>query len=263
MPLPSPLITLTTDFGTRDSYVASMKGVILAICPQARMVDLSHDLPAGDIAEGAFFLGEALRHFPKDTIHIAVIDPGVGTDRRALAVRIGGRMVVCPDNGLLTLAARRENMEGAWSIENETFMRTPVSQTFHGRDVFAPAAAHLALGRDPSELGPKIHDEITKFSLPEAEPDGDGSIVAKIIHVDRFGNLITNIPREMVEDLSEVEILLGKTCIPGLSRTYSDGNENQALALIGSYDYLEIAVNGASAADLLEFGRGETVLLRG
>lgn len=182
-----PLVTLTTDFGTRDPYVAAMKGVIATLCPPARIVDLSHELPAQDIHAAAFFLAGAVPYFPPETVHVIVVDPGVGTARLPLAVRAGGQYFVCPDNGLLTLVLRTLSLEAAYTIANPDFMRSNISATFHGRDIFAPAAASLAAGASIAEIGAPV-EKLVPLDVPEPRIAG-GKVTGEIAHVDRFGKL--------------------------------------------------------------------------
>ena len=189
---PRPLITLLTDFGTRDAYVGSLKGVILSLNPEVRLVDLSHEVDPQDIRAGAFMLAEAAAYFPPGTIHLAVVDPGVGSRRRALAARCRGHYWVGPDNGLFHLIFNRAPDLAMVSLENPAYFRPRVSATFHGRDIFAPVAAHLSLGVDLDDFGPRVTDPVS-LAFPEPE-FGPETIQGEIISVDRFGNLISNIP---------------------------------------------------------------------
>src|SRR5690606_13925034 len=190
--LPMPrLVTLTTDFGARDPYVAAMKGALLDGCPGLQLVDLSHEIAAHDVLEGALFLEAAVPYFPAGTVHLVVVDPGVGSDRRALAASVLDQVVVCPDSGVLTLLARAHGLDEVRAIESPEFRRAEVSRTFHGRDIFAPAAARLACGAPLGDAGPRLERIV---ELPVPEPVADGSTVrGEVIHVDRFGNLITNL----------------------------------------------------------------------
>ena len=256
----SNLVTLTTDFGTRDPYVAAMKGVLLRTCPELRVLDLGHEIAPHDVLEGALFLAGALPHFPAGTVHVAVVDPGVGGERRPIAVRAGGQTVVCPDNGLLTLFLRAYEREAAHVIANVEFMAAEVSATFHGRDIFAPAAARLACGASLEAAGPPLESIVTLY-VPEPTRAADGAVHGEVIHVDRFGNAITNIPRVVAEATERAKIHVAGRSLGGLRRTYVDVAAGRPLALIGSSGHLEIAVNGGSAATGLGLRRGDGVEL--
>ena len=254
-------VTLTTDFGTRDSYVAQLKGVLLAGCEGLRVHDLTHEIAPQDVLEGALFLAAAVPTFPPGTVHLAVIDPGVGTDRRATAATVGGQHVVCPDNGLLTLLTRRVTIEEVRSIERASLRREPVSPTFHGRDLFAPAAAFLACGGALEELGPAVGNPV-ELPLPQPHAEG-GRIVGEVLHIDRFGNAITNLGRSEIEAVARgraVRVEAAGRLLP-LARTYGDVAEGEALALIGSADLLELAVRERSAAEALGLSRGSEVVV--
>ena len=255
----SGIVTLTTDFGTRDPYVAQLKGVLLARCEGVRVHDLTHEIAPQDVLGGALFLAAAVPAFPPGTVHLAVVDPGVGTARRAIAAIAGGQRVVCPDNGLLTLLARRETIEETRSIENPSLRRAPVSPTFHGRDLFAPAAAFLACGGALEDLGPRV-DVPVELPLPRPRSEGD-RLAGEVLRIDRFGNAITNLARSDVEAVAAGRVIHvegGGRRLP-LARTYGDVAEGEALALIGSADLLEVAVRGGSAAAALGLGRGSEV----
>ena len=256
----SGIVTLTTDFGTRDPYVAQLKGVLLAHCEGVRIPDLTHEIAPQDVLEGALFLAAAVPAFPRGTVHLAVVDPGVGTARRAIAASVSGQHVVCPDNGLLTLLARRTDIEEVRSLENPSLRREPVSPTFHGRDLFAPAAAFLACGGALEELGPPV-DAPVELPLPRPRIEGE-RLTGEVLHIDRFGNAITNLASSDVEAaagrVSHVEA--GGRQLP-LARTYGDVPEGEALALIGSADLLEVAIRGGSAATALGLGRGSEVTI--
>lgn len=249
-------VTLTTDFGSRDTYVAAMKGVVLGICPEAQIVDLSHDIPPQSIREGALFVAGAMPYFPAGTIHVVVVDPGVGSQRRAVGVRAGDQYFVCPDNGLLTLFQRQFPVQAAHAIVEPRFRLPRLSSTFHGRDLFAPAAAHLARGVALEEFGPPV-DDLVRLELPEPVRQGN-AVEGEVIHVDRFGNLISNIPRAMIGDPEgrTIRVKVEGKELSGLSRTYSDVAAGQPLILFGSSDLLEVAVNGGSAAAVLGIAVG-------
>lgn len=259
----APIITLTTDFGLSDPYVASVKGVILSINPRARLVDISHQVPPQDILHGAFLLSTAWRSFPKGTLHLAVVDPGVGTKRKAVAVSFKGHSFLAPDNGLLSLvlgggaSSTLPSQARAYAITNPRYRLKRVSSTFHGRDIFAPAAAHLSRGLPIRRLGPSLKRLVTlDVAFPVRERDG--SLRGAVLHVDAFGNLVTNIRKEDAKGDITVEVA-GKS-IPKLSETFADAVG--LLALWGSSDYLEIAVRNGNAAALLGVKRGDPALVR-
>ena len=260
---PRPLITLLTDFGARDAYVASMKGVILSLNPHAVLVDLSHEVPPQDIRAGAFMLAEAAAYFPPGAIHLAVVDPGVGSRRRALAARCRGHYWVGPDNGLFHLIFSRAPDLAMVSLENPAYFRPRVSATFHGRDIFAPVAAHLSLGVDLDDFGPRLYDAV---SLAFPEPIfGPEAIQGEIISVDRFGNLVSNIGAGDLTSWSgdrDVRLKAGSLTIEGLARTYADAAPGEFLALAGSHGFVEIACALDNAARRLQAGVGLAVSIR-
>lgn len=233
-----------------------MKGVILGIAPAARIVDLTHSVPPQDVRTGAYHLATVVPYFPDGTIHVAVVDPGVGSARHAVAVETERALFVAPDNGLLSLALRIAPTQRIVRIENPDMMRPDVSATFHGRDVFAPAAAHLAAGMPLTELGPETDDLMLP---PDIEPHREGG---RIHHIDRFGNLVTNIPAGMLA-ATPPRIVLGTTAIDGLSTSYAGVEDGTPLALIGSHGFLEIAVCNAHAAGTLGADIGDSVEVEG
>jgi len=250
-------ITLLTDFGTADGYVAAIKGVISAIAPAVPIDDAAHDIPPGDIWAAAWALARYWRFYPPETVHLVVVDPGVGGDRRPIVAEVDGRLFVAPDNGVLTRVLADVAPSGLFLIENERYRRPTVAATFHGRDLFAPAAAYLAQGIAPAELGPPISDPVL---LPLREPVRSGNrAIGEVVHVDRFGNLITNLPAAWCRGAIEVRIA-GRSVGP-LRRTYVDAAPGELLALVGSADLVEVAARDASAAALLGVGRGETVIV--
>ena len=256
------VIALLTDFGTSDYFVGAVKGVILSINPSASIVDISHDLPAQDIEAGAFTLFAAHSSFPRGTIFIGVIDPGVGSSRRPIVVEAGEQLFVGPDNGLFTYVYEH-SAHKTFHLTAEKYFRHPVSATFHGRDIFAPVAAHLSTGMKPNDFGPEIGDEVRLSSLNPVRSKG-GVWKAKIIHIDTFGNCITNIRRPLLgstkEDRMKLEVK-GKT-VNSFRKFFSDGSDGKKLfALWGSAGFLEIAAQNRSAADLLKAKRGDTVRL--
>lgn len=254
------LITLTSDFGYRDPWAACMKGVILSIAPETRLVDLSHGIAPQNILEGALFLAAALPTFPSGTIHVAVVDPGVGTARKPIIAQCGGQFVVCPDNGLLTLIERTHPVEAAVAIETPAFIAANPSATFHGRDIFAPAAAHLALGVALADFGPAVGERI-KIPVPEATLDKNGQLHGEVIHVDRFGNCITNICRDMVPGDSDYRVQVAAATLPTILRTYGDAPPGTLMALFGSSGHLEIAISMDNAARMLQLDPGTPVTL--
>jgi S-adenosylmethionine hydrolase len=247
-----PRLTLLTDFGTADGYAAAMKGVVAAICPAAVIDDASHDIAPVEAA--AWALARYWRLYPPGTVHVVVVDPGVGGTRRALAVRAGERLLVLPDNGVATRVLEESQHWDAVAIQERRFLREPVSRTFHGRDVFAPAAAHLAAGVPLGALGPAVTDPV-RLALPEFSITPD-AVVGTVVHVDRFGTLITNIPETWV---SAGTIAVGGRDLGAAARTFSDAEPGALLALVGSAGVLEVAVRGGSASALLRLGRGAEV----
>ncbi len=253
------IVTLLTDFGSADGYAGAVKGVIVSLCPDARIVDLTHDVPAGDVTHGAFALAAAAQTFPRGTIHVAVVDPGVGTERRSVVVEAGGNLFVGPDNGLLALAAQPPRR--VYTLDRHEWFRRPVSSTFHGRDVYAPVAAHLASGVTTDQIGTLGHD-LAALELTPVRRQGD-TVEATVVHVDRFGNLITNLLRADLPAAPErVCIELAGRTIEGLVPSYAFGAAGEPVALIGSGGTLEIAVNRGSAAESLGVVRGATVIVR-
>jgi hypothetical protein len=258
----SAIITLTTDFGTRDAYVAEMKGVMLQIAASTghplSLIDLTHEVAAHDVTEGALALAAAAPFFPRGSIHLAVVDPGVGTARRGLVVRTDRAFLVGPDNGLFTPFLEGAGWE-AWELRAEQYRLPTVSRTFHGRDIFAPAAAHLAGGVAPERFGPPVRDPV-QLSWPTVRAVA-GAVAGTVLHVDRFGNLVTSIRAETLAELGRsARIRLGGRPLP-LVGTYGDLEEGQAGALVGSSGRLEIAVREGSAAARFKARRGTPVVV--
>jgi S-adenosylmethionine hydrolase len=254
-----PTITLLTDFGLRDGYVAAVKGVLLSRCPEARLVDVSHEIRPGAIATAAFVLGQAAPYFPAGTVHLAVVDPGVGSARRAIACEVGDQRFVAPDNGLLSRVLDAGPLR-VHELREPELWRDEVSAVFHGRDLFGPVAAHLAAGGALERVGPPV-DAATLVRLAWPEPTArDRELVARIVHVDRFGNLVTSLRLEGEASPACVVELAGRT-IP-VRRTYADVASGELLALRGSSGLLEVAANCASAAELLGVGPGDVVTWR-
>lgn len=260
-----PIITLLSDFGSKDAYVAEMKAVVLSICPEARIVDISHEIRKFDVRMGAFVLASATPYFPKGTIHVVVVDPGVGTKRRGIVVETQQSFYLGPDNGVLMLAAQKEDILHVYHLTNKKYMLPNVSHTFHGRDVFAPMAAHLARGCKPSDFGRQIHDYVVpKFSKPSVKRN---EVFGEVIHIDDFGNVITNV---RAEDLEKAGIpktaklqasLMGKTLVLKFCSTYGDVPEKTPLALIGSHGFLELSVNQGNASEFFNITIGNTIHL--
>lgn len=256
------IITLTTDFGTRDWFVGTMKGVILGIHPRAQVVDITHEIAPGDIRGGAFALMAAAPYFPKSTIHVAVVDPGVGSKRRAIAVQTDKAIFIGPDNGVLSWALHGTKIQSVRQITNESFFRHPVSRTFHGRDIFSSVAAHLASGKKFSQLGPKITAWI---QLPWPEPKRTGkTITGEILHLDRFGNGITNLPHDLLseDEWSRVHVLVNRKKLGSPHTSYAAVKSGQPLAILSSSGFLEIAANGGSAEKLFKLKTGSVVTLK-
>jgi len=253
------LITLTTDFGSVDPFVGSMKGVIARINPQVQVVDLSHGIPPQDVMAGALVLRDCIAFFPRDTIHVAVIDPGVGTARRPLLVESDGKYLIGPDNGVLSLALKNTAPDRLIHLSNSSYHLRPTSATFHGRDIFAPVAAHLSLGVDPTLLGDPV-DGFVHLTWPRVFQSKLG-IEGEIIHIDRFGNLFTNISEGDLLALpkDQLRISLGNIIIDGLVHNYAAGEDGRSIALINSSGLLEIAVYKDSAERRHLAGIGDKV----
>jgi len=247
---PSGIITLTTDFGESDPYVAMMKGVILSINPDAKIIDISHQIPAGSIQEGGLIIKESYTYFPSGTVHVGVVDPGVGGTRRPIAVLVDNYFFVGPDNGLFSTIIETQRHAVVIHLKETKYWMQSISPTFHGRDIFAPVAAHLSLGVNPFLMGEKI-DNPTPLAYPLPHKN-NSDLVGEIIRVDHFGNLITNITREHLSPFlasKDLIITVGRLTLKKISTTYNDVPEDQPLALIGSSDLLEIAINMGRAAD--------------
>lgn len=267
------MITLLTDFGSADYFVPAVKGVILSINPQTQVIDLTHQIPAQDVAAGAFTLGACYYNFPPGTIHLAVVDPGVGSSRRAIVIQAGEHLFVGPDNGLFSYVYAREWQVRVFQIEREEFFHQPVSATFHGRDVFAPIAAHLSNGLLPEEVGREIADYV-RLEIPKPATSEDGQrITGSVIHIDRFGNCITNLTeRELSPDRanqsqisnlkSEIRMLLaGRQINQFASHFEQAAKQDELFAYLGSAGFWEIALWCDSAAEKLVVERGAEVIL--
>ena len=258
---PSTPITLTTDFGLGGPYVASMKGVILGILPGAAIVDISHAIQPQNIHQAAYILSAAIPYFPAGTVHVVVVDPGVGSERRPIAVFTDQACFVGPDNGVFSRIYQDENVREIRHLSNPDYHLPAVSHTFHGRDIFAPVAAYIAAGVPPSALGPTITDPIT-IDFPAPEQRLDGSIRGQIVHADEFGNLISNIPRQWLGDQPNWIFEIADTTIVGLNTTYSDVQPEELIALGSSAGMVEIAKRNGSAARHLAVETGEILIVR-
>ena len=257
------IITLTTDFGAADWFVGTMKGVILGLQPRARLVDITHEIPAGDIRAGAFALAASYGFFPRRTVHVAVVDPGVGSRRRAIAVQTSNYFFVGPDNGVLSLALARETIKAIHQITNERLFLRPVSNTFHGRDVFAPVAANLSKGLPVGKVGGRIK-EFVRLSWPQPQRAAN-SIKGEIAYIDRFGNAITNIGNATLDSLTvgSCEIIVKSKRLCAVQPHYQGVPNGHPVAVPGSSGFLELAVNGGSAAKKFNLRVGQAVILRG
>jgi S-adenosylmethionine hydrolase len=256
---PSGIITLLTDFGTQDAYVGIMKGVILGIHARAQIVDLTHAVPPQQVLPAALLLRSAAGYFPPGTVHVAVVDPGVGSDRRPLVIATDSGWLVGPDNGVLSLAAAALGTRGIWNIENPELLRHPVSQTFHGRDVFAPVAAHLSRGLAAGAVGP-AEPAFAGLSVPAPRRTA-AALVGEVVYVDRFGNLVTNIDAESVARFSPraLSVSIAGRPVAGPVNAYAAVPEGVALSIVGSWGLLEIAVRNGNAATTLAAGPGTPV----
>lgn len=260
---PPGIITLMTDFGTSDHYVGVMKGVILNINPEVQIVDITHAIPPQDIHGAAFLIDSTYRYFPTGTIHVAVVDPGVGSERRAVVCQTETAYFVCPDNGILTHILDNEKHVHAVAVENSAYFLPQVSNTFHGRDIFAPIAAHLSHGVSISKLGSPIAQPI---QLPIPKPQvTDKAIIGQVIWIDCFGNLVTDISQEILESLEEqnsIVICGGSARIDHLNCSYAESAVGEALAIVGSFNRLEISINQGNAAQVLGLKRGDRITIR-
>jgi S-adenosyl-L-methionine hydrolase (adenosine-forming) len=261
-----PIITLTTDFGLNDHFVGTIKGVILDIIPDVQIVDICHSVQAFDVLDGALTIAQAYSYFPTGTVHLVVIDPGVGTERRGLVVSSDRHHFVAPDNGVLSLVYASEERLHVRHVTAEHYYRQPVSNTFHARDIFAPVAAYLAKGVDPDKFGHEISDFI-RFNAPKPKPAEGNTLRAVVLKVDRFGNLITNItpqdaPALFAEHPAPFKIAVGKREITEIQTNYAQGAPGEVFGILGSMGYLEIAANRGSAAQIVGAGKGADVNLK-
>lgn len=265
------IITLITDFGLVDEFAGVMKGVILGRAPAARIVDISHGVPRHDVFRAALTLHSAYAFFPPGSIHLIVVDPGVGSDRRIVLLKADGHFFLAPDNGILSLVLEAGPFEAAYAVQCEQFYLSPISSTFHGRDIMAPVAAHLATGLEPADVGPSVlRGSLVTLQIAGASVDRESQkITGRVITVDSFGNLQTNIKAAIVEnlfkeeDLGRIVVTIKNTIIAGIKETYAQMGAGEILAVINSRGYLEIAVNRGNAAFSLGADIGDAVTLEG
>jgi len=257
-----PIITLLTDFGERDAFVGIVKGVLLGVCPTAQIVDLTHDISAQDVTGGALVLASAVSHFPAGTVHLAVVDPGVGTARRPILVETDRFVLVGPDNGLLSLAARHATVRQVIHLDRPEHFLPAASQTFHARDVFAPIAGRCAGGALLADLGSTV-DSFQQLDVPQPRRLDD-AVEGQVIHIDRFGNLVCNIARDGLDGFLErgVSISINGVQIPEISAHYASVREGKPLALWNSWERLEIAIRNGSAARHLRARNGDRVQVK-
>ncbi len=261
-----PLITFLTDFGTADIFVASMKGVILGINPQARFVDLTQEVPAHNVRAGAYLLSSAARHFPKGTIHVAVVDPGVGSDRRPLLASTSTHHFLAPDNGLLSYVLAEEPGVEIRELTAQKYFLSSVGPTFHGRDLFAPAAAWLSRGEPVEAVGPRV-EKVVQFEVRKPTRE-KGTLIGEVQHIDRFGNLITNIGYALLNELADLDnwldfqVKVRQVTVKGLQRCYADAKPKKLAALVNSDGWLELFCNQARADKLAKAKLGDRVEVR-
>ncbi len=255
------IVTLTTDFGLQDYYVSAMKAVMLGIAPEVRFVDISHEVPDQDIMAGSWVLQNSAPFFPSNSVHLVVIDPGVGTDRNPIALKVDDQYYVGPDNGIFSLLTEDKDFE-AVRLTNERYWQENPSNTFHGRDIFAPVAAHLSNGVKLSELGEPLNELKTyRWASPIADKDG---LQGWIIHIDKFGNLITNLPQSLIDDVigdRTVKIYVGNMILDELVSTFGSVPEGEPAAYIGSSGMLEIGINKGDAAEMMSVKKGAQISL--
>lgn len=263
MPEGNMTITLTTDFGTKDPWVGSMKGVGMFINPNINLIDITHEVEPGNIFEAAFILANTFGAFPKGTIHVAVVDPGVGSERDPIIILTENYFLVGPDNGVLSLAVEQTEVRRVIKITNDDFFQKPLSSTFHGRDIFMPTAAYITRGVSLDDIGEEIND-FEKLSYPKVVKEGE-TVTGEVMYIDNFGNLITNIKADSLHhllDAGKVETEIKGLTIDDLLDSYSDRGADVPVAIVGSLGYLEIAYFNGRAADFTEAKVGEKVTVR-
>jgi S-adenosylmethionine hydrolase len=258
-----PIITLTTDYGTQDHLIGAMKGVMLKVLPEIQIVDICHHVLASDILDGALTIGMAYKYYPPKTIHVVVVDPGVGTTRRPILVTGDQHFFVAPDNGVLSMVYDTQESFTVRHITSEHYFLRPISNTFHGRDLFAPVAAWLAKNQQPMSFGEEINDPV-RFTLPKPRT-AEGKVKGVILKVDNFGNLLTNISAEMIPQVfipdGKYRITVGGKEVSKVMQTYADGGPGEPFGILGSTGLLEISVNRGSAARTLSAQRGVEVIV--
>jgi len=263
------IITLLTDFGTEDVYVGVMKGAILSINSSAVVVDVCHYIDPQDLVEAAYLIKSSYRYFPKSTVHIVVVDPGVGGNRSIVAVELSGHIFLAPDNGVLTLLMDEGAVDAIVRVENTRYFLNSISQTFHGRDIFAPVGSHISKGVPIEKLGPHLGmQDLIRLSIPKPYISNKDELIGTIISIDRFGNCISNINKNCLHKFvksgteKRLEIKTGEIVIKSLSRSYTDVESGYPLAIIGSFGYLEIAINCDNASHQLNIEKGDTITLK-
>lgn len=259
------MITLTTDFGFTEHYIGAMKGVIYSINPSVQLVDITNAVQSFDILDGALAISQAYSYFPKDTVHVVVVDPGVGGPRRPILATVGQYLFVAPDNGVLSLVFEREERVSVRHITSEHYFHQPVSQTFHGRDVFAPVAAYLSKGVDTVKFGDEITDFV-RFAAPKPKPAGANAWKGIVLKTDKFGNLVTNIsPRDIPQifdgSSKAFKLAVGKAEVSKLCASYAEGGQGELFAILGSTGFLEISANKGAASRLAGADKGSEVAI--
>jgi hypothetical protein len=263
-----PIITLLTDFGTEDAYAGIIKGVILSITPSTVIIDITHHIDPQDVIQAAYVIKSSYKYFPRGTVHVMVVDPGVGSHRAIVALDMMGHIFLAPDNGVLTLIMEEGKIDSLVRVENTRYFLTPVSRTFHGRDIFAPVAAHLCKGMDIKNLGPSLDPRhLVYFKIDKPSLLKTDRLVGAVVCFDGFGNCISNIDETNIKELDargsgrRLEIKIRNTSIKGLSPSYADTEPKQPLAIMGSFGYLEIALNQGNARRDLGIQKGDPITL--
>ena len=252
------IVTLLTDFGTRDYFTGAMKGVILSLEPAVQLVDITHEVPAQDIVAAGFNLVACYKDFPRGTVHVSVVDPGVGSDRRAILAVTPEYYFVAPDNGLLSLVYAAEPELKVFHLNKERFFRAPMSNTFHGRDVFAPVAGWLAKGAQPAEMGDEITDFV-RFEIAVPKPLGENTWQGEVLHIDRFGNCVTNFDEQLLPAGFHLEV--NGVRVSKMQKFYAEAEDDRPFMIMGSAGFLEIAAFKGSAAKILGIETGEKILV--
>jgi len=256
------IITLTTDFGEKDFYRGQMKGVILKLNPEVRIVDISHKIGVYDVFQGAFIISQAWKYFPEGTIHVGVVDPGVGSRRKGIIIKTSCDFFIGPDNGLFSLALKDQKVEKIIEIDEkkvEKIFNDKISKTFHGRDIFAPAGAWISKGKKPHMFGKKLKQPV-RINLPEPTFQNNDVIIGEVIYIDRFGNITTNIPASLLK--GKVELIIGNKRIKGPFLSYDSVPIGTPLLIVNSFGYIEIAINGGNAAKILSLERHSPIKIR-